>query len=134
MQDWLATGQGAHNAVVTINYPNGTVLKAIVLSHDEHEIRAIIPGGGDAFAFTCIHDTWISDGLEPVTMEFEWQCRVETHVPTIDDCICPKELAVRLISALLSGDNVVEADKDASCVQNLQGAGVVIPRTELRLV
>jgi hypothetical protein len=37
---------------------------ALVLSHDEHEIRAITPGGGDALAFTCIHGTWISEGLE----------------------------------------------------------------------
>jgi len=57
---------------VTINYPNGAVLKAIALSHDEHEIRTIAPGCEDALAFTCIHGAWISERLEPVTIEFEW--------------------------------------------------------------
>jgi hypothetical protein len=56
---------------VTINYPNGAVLKAIVLSHDEHGIRAIAPGCGDVLAFTCIQGAWISERLEPVTIEFE---------------------------------------------------------------
>jgi hypothetical protein len=60
--------------------------------------------------------------------------RAASHVPTLDDCICPKELAVRLISALLRGNNTVEADKDTSYVPNPRGAGVAIPRTELRLV
>jgi hypothetical protein len=118
---------------VTINYPNGTVLKALVLFHDEHDIRAIAPGGGDALTFTRIQGTWISEGLEPVTIEFEWQRRVAVHVPAVDDCICPKQLAVRLISALLSGDNTFEADTDTSCVPSPQGPGVAIPRTELRL-
>jgi hypothetical protein len=118
---------------VTINYPNGTVLKALVLSQDENDIRAIAPGGGDALAFTRIQGTWISEGLEPVIIEFEWQRRVAVPVPAVDDCICPKQLAVRLISALLSGDNTVEADEGMPCVPNPQGAGVAIPRTELRL-
>ncbi len=57
---------------MTINYPNGAVLKAIALSHDEHEIRAIAPGCEDALAFTGIHGAWILEGLGPVTIELEW--------------------------------------------------------------
>jgi hypothetical protein len=46
---------------MTITYPNGTVLEAIMLSHEENEIRAIAAGCGDVLAFTRIHGTWISE-------------------------------------------------------------------------
>jgi len=118
---------------VTIKYPNGALLQALPLVSDQDGIRAVAPGSGDALAFTRIHGTWISEGLEPVAIEFEWQRRVAVRVPAVDDCICPKELAVRLISALLSGDNTVEADMDTSYRLNPHGADVAIPRTELRL-
>jgi hypothetical protein len=55
-----------------------------------------------------------------VTIEFEWQRRVAVHVPAVDDCICPKELAVRLISALLWRRHG-RSDKDTSCLPNPQG-------------
>src|SRR5674476_1370420 len=58
----------AHNAIVTITYPNGTVLEAIVLSHEENEIRAIAAGCDDVLAFTRIHGTWISEEVEPVAI------------------------------------------------------------------
>ena len=68
---------------MTINYSNGTALEALVLSHDDHEIRAIAPGGEDALAFTRVHGTWISKELEPVTISFEWQRRVEVQFPPL---------------------------------------------------
>ena len=58
-----------HYAIVTITYPDGTVLEAIVLAHEENEIRAIATGCDDALAFTRIHGTWISEEIEPVTIE-----------------------------------------------------------------
>lgn len=80
----------AQNVIVTITYPNGAALKAIVLSLDEHEIRSIAPGGDDPLVFTRDHGTWISEELEPVTLEFEWQ-RYETSLSCVEeDCICPK--------------------------------------------
>ena len=88
---------------MTITYPNGTALKAIVLSHDEHAIRAIAAGRDDALAFTRIHGTWISEEIEPVTIEFEWQRRGASHTCSADDCVCPKELAACLIATLLGG-------------------------------
>src|ERR1039458_4973537 len=63
----------AHNAIVTITYPNGIILEAIVLSHEENEIRAIAAGCDDVLAFTRIHGTWISEEIEPVAIEFAWQ-------------------------------------------------------------
>ena len=87
---------------MTITYPNGTALKAIVLSHDEHAIRAIAAGRDDALAFTRIHGTWISEEIEPVTIEFEWQRRGASPAISEDDCVCPRELAARIIPTLLA--------------------------------
>jgi hypothetical protein len=101
-KDWLPLGPGAHNHFMTITYANETVLKAIVLSHEENEIRAIAAGCEDVLVFTCIHDTWISEELEPVTIEFGWQRGWVAATPSVDDCICPKDLATRLIQSLFT--------------------------------
>ena len=53
--------------------------------------------------------TWISEELEPVTIEFEWQRRQASHPCPEDDCVCPKELAASLISTLLGGGERDEA-------------------------
>ena len=73
--------------MVTITYRSGTVLRAILLSHKEHEIRAIAPGCDDALAFSCVRGTWISEEIEPVTIEFEWQRRRTSPILSEDDCI-----------------------------------------------
>jgi hypothetical protein len=88
---------------VTITYPDGTVLKAIVLSHEENEIRAIATGCDDVLVFTRIHGTWISEEIEPVTIEFGWQRRGAPPFASEDDCVCPKTLAARLIQSLFRG-------------------------------
>src|ERR1039458_3742358 len=56
---------------MTIIYPNGTVRRAIVLSREEHEIRAAAAGCDDVLVFTRIQGTWISEELKPVTVVFE---------------------------------------------------------------
>ena len=89
---------------MTITYLNGTILKAIPLVYDLHEIRAVAPGSEDVLVFTRIHGTWISEEIEPVTIEFEWLCRAATPVPDEADCVCSKELAAQLIQGLLSGE------------------------------
>jgi hypothetical protein len=102
-QDWFTLGQVRTMQLMTITYANGTVLKAIVLSHGEHEIRAVAGGRDDVLVFTRIHGTWISEEIEPVTIEFEWQRHGSSHTCSVDDCVCPKELAARLIATLLGG-------------------------------
>jgi hypothetical protein len=102
----------AHNSIVTITYPNGTVLKAIVLSHDEQAIRAIAPGCTDVLSFTELHGIWFSDELEPVTIKFEWQRPGVSSIPAAADCICSKELAAKLIHLLVADDDGVEVRSD----------------------
>ena len=113
---------------MTISYPNGTVLQAIVLSHDEHEIRANATGCDDVLAFTRIHDTWVSEEIELVTMTFEWQRDRQAHAPSEDSCVCPKDLAARLIQSLYCGQDE-EAVADTFCVFDAEEGG---HGTELR--
>jgi hypothetical protein len=121
-----------HNAVVTITYPNGTVLKAVVLSHEDDEIRAIAAGSDDVLAFTRIRGAWMAEGGEPVTIEFEWQRRGAAPSCSEDDFICPKELAAGLITALRRGEERDEAVANTFFVLSPQGTRVAIQRTELQ--
>jgi hypothetical protein len=117
---------------VTITYPNGIVLKATVLSHHQHELRAIAAGCDDVLAFNCIHGTWISDELEPVTIEFGW-LRPGAHPAwSEDDCVCPKELATRLIQTLFGGGELDPATGDTFYVFSPEGSNVANLRTERR--
>ena len=119
---------------MTVPYPNGTVLEAILLSHEENDIRAIAPGCDDALLFTRIHGTWISEELEPVAIEYAWQGRGASQVPTEDDCVCPKGLAARLVSTLLSGYEPDKAAEDTLFVFSPEGNRVAVHRSELQLM
>jgi hypothetical protein len=123
----------AHNAIVTITYPNGIILEAIVLSHDEHAIRAAAAGCDDVLAFTRIHGTWISEEIEPVTIEFDWQRRRTSPAISEDDCVCSKELATRLIESLFRGCEPKEAGSDALYVFSAEGNRVAVRLSELQL-
>jgi hypothetical protein len=82
---------------MTITYPSGTVLKAFLISNEDNELCAVADGCEEVVAFTRINGTWISEAIEPVTIEFEWQRCKAVHVYCADDFICPKELARELI-------------------------------------
>src|SRR5674476_1259454 len=102
----------AHNAIVTITYPDGTVLEAIVLAHEENEIRAIATGCDDVLAFTRIHGTWISEEIEPVTIEFGGRRRGASPFAPGEVCFSPKPLASRLIQSLFRGCEPVVAERE----------------------
>jgi hypothetical protein len=115
-----------------ITYPNGAVLKAVVLSRAEDEIRAIAPGCDDVLAFMRIRSTWVSEELEPVTIEFECQTVGEPAEYSEDDYICPKELAASLIQTLLGACERDEAAENGFYVFSPQGTSVGIHRSELK--
>jgi hypothetical protein len=118
---------------MTITYPNGTVLNAVVLSREEEEIRAIAPGCDDVLAFTRIRGTWVSEELEPVTIQFEYQTTAGAPAEySDDDYVCPKELAASLIETLLGACERDEAGADSFYVFSPQGTSVGIHRTEIK--
>jgi hypothetical protein len=127
-QGLVGAGSSGQHEIVTISYPNGTVIQAIVLSHDEHGIRANATGCDDVLTFTRIHDTWISEEIDPVTMTFEWQRSRRVPAPSEDNCVCPKGLAARLVQSLFNGHDG-EAAADTFCVFDPEESG---HQTELR--
>jgi hypothetical protein len=88
---------------MTITYPNGETLQALLLSRGEDTLRTAIAGGDDVRIFKLIHDQWISEEWEPVQIDFAWSRCGSSNVPSEADCICPKDLASRLMSMLFSG-------------------------------
>jgi hypothetical protein len=129
-KDWSCAGLGAHNQFMTITYLNGAVLDAIVLSHEENAIRAITPSCEDVLVFTRVHGTWISEALEPVTIEFAWQRRGTSPAPAEAACVCPKTLAARLIQSLFVGCEPVAAESDRLYVFSPDGRRVAISCSE----
>ena len=117
---------------MTISYPNGTVLPAVVLSRDEEEIRAIAPDCDDVLVFKRIRGMWVSEELEPVTIEFGCQTSAAPAAYSDDDYICPKELAASLIQSLLGACERDEAGADGFYVFSPQGTNVAIQRTDLK--
>jgi len=96
---------------MTITYPNGTVLEAMLLSRGNVTLRAAFPGDDDVRTFTLISGTWVSEECEPVKIEFAWQQCGKSDVPNEIDCVCSKTLASRLTSMLLvssEGDDLIE--------------------------
>ena len=87
-----------------IHYTNGKSIEGILLAQGENVLRVAAPGEDDILEFTRVNDIWVSGDCEPARIEFAWQRR--KHLPTVTeaDCICPRELAARLIHLLLNGD------------------------------
>jgi hypothetical protein len=87
---------------MTITYANGTVCKAIMLSHEQDEIRAVTSASDDAQILRRVKGMWFSEEIEPVAVEFEWQPNGSQTTPSVDNCICSKEIAARFIQRLLA--------------------------------
>src|ERR1017187_9500639 len=110
---------------MTIIYPNGTVRKAFVLSHEEHEIRAAA-GWDDVLLYPRMKGSRVEEELEQVTVEFEWQRRVASPAWSENEYVCPKKLANRLISMLLGSDEPDRADADRLYVFSPEGDRVAV--------
>ena len=118
---------------MTITYQDGTVLDAIVLWHEENELRAHAPCCDDILAFTRVNGIWVSENGEPVTIVFAWQRRPAPPLFSDADFICPKKLAARLIGSLLGGDDRDEAVENTFFVFSPLGTRVAVQASELHL-
>lgn len=119
-------GLKVHNRFMTITYANGTILKAIVLANEEHMIRAIAAGSDDVLAFTHISGTWVSEELEPVDIEFEWQRCGAALVLSEDDCVCSQKLAAHLVQTLFAGSEAQIAGEEPLYLSSPEGICVAI--------
>ena len=80
----------------------------------EHKKTVIIARRDGVDYLECLDCRQIfeAEDLEPVTVAFAWQ-RTGTPPAAVEDCLCPKDLAARLIHSLFHGDE--------------QGAGIPVP-------
>ncbi len=86
---------------MTITYPGGRRVAAILLSRSSDTLRVAVQDDDDARVFTCVNGTWVSEDCEGVSIQFEWE-RPARPVPTLEDCICSKELAEELLTRLVN--------------------------------
>jgi len=117
---------------MTILYPNGTVVEAILLSYQDDALRAAAPDSDDVLTFTRVHGVWISEEIEPVTIQFEWQRHGMSQVVAEADCVCSKALASRLISHLLGNSERDELAANPLYILTAEGLRVGIGHDQLR--
>jgi hypothetical protein len=100
---------------MTIRYADGRVAEAVILARTENTMRVALKDSDDVADFVAADGAWLSEDLGPVQIEFAWQRHGRRHVIEEADCICPSELAARLIDLLLneSGEDRVEEGKAA---------------------
>ena len=90
---------------MTIRYGNGYTVEAVLLSCAHDTMRVAVRGGSDVLELRKINGRWVSDDCEPVDVEFAWLRLQDQPVVSINDCICPPELAAKLLDLLFSGED-----------------------------
>lgn len=104
---------------MTITYPDGTWVQAMLLSRSADTMRVALEGDDDARSFECVNGTWVSEDFQPVVVTFEWEKIKSVCTPAVSDCVCSQELAAQLISRLLDP----EADALEEMLSALSAAG-----------
>lgn len=94
---------------MTIRYSNGYQIEGVILTSNENSMRVALQGSNDVLQLNDFHGTWVTEDCEPVHVELEWAKR-EEPVVTLDDCLCSKELAAKLLHLLFSGEQVAESE------------------------
>ena len=120
------------NDLVTITYPNGYRVRAMLLSRNADTLRVALEGDSDSREFYCTSGAWVSEDCEAVTIEFEWEQRPRQVVPSLADCICSPELAGRLMEQLVNpaGDSL----EDMLYVLSAEGQKSGLPPQTVRFV
>lgn len=89
---------------MTIQYENGNEVEGILLSRSDdaggNRMRVALKDSDDVMEFSEVQGSWFTEDGEPVAITFEWQRRPRRVIPTEADCICPQELASRLVRML----------------------------------
>lgn len=109
---------------MTIRYADGRTREAVLLSRTDNTLRVATKNTDDVELFTDINGTWVSEDCEAVRIDFEWERHSRDQIIAEADCICPAELASRLIHLLFSGAD--DADMKAQAL--LENAAVNVPR------
>ena len=84
---------------MTLRYGNGFTTEAALLSRTDLTMRVVLRDSDDVDELNLVNGTWVSSNCERVQVSFEWE-RLTAEVPSDEDCICPPELAARLLRML----------------------------------
>jgi hypothetical protein len=84
-----------------IRYSNGKTLEGVTLSLTDNMMRVALSGHDDVMELYQVNGMWISEDCEAVQIE---RPGAGQALPASEsDCVCPADLADRLIQLLLSG-------------------------------
>ena len=86
---------------MTIGYRDGKTIEGVTLARTANTMRVAVKGCDDVAELINVHGTWVSEDCEPVTIEYGPR-RNSLATPAEADCICPPELAARLIDLLFT--------------------------------
>lgn len=98
---------------MTIRYSNGFQVEGVLLTRTEDSMRVAVQGSDDILQLSLILGQWITEDCELVQVNFAWAKQDDRTVVTLDDCICSKDLAAKLLHLLFSGDQDAEAEAAA---------------------
>ena len=117
---------------MTITYSDGTILEAIVFAHEEESLRVAVAGEGDVRILRRIDGVWRSEDNQPVTVQFAWERPTPAAIPEETDCICPQDLAARLIAMLNEGTGEDDLLEDSLYTFSSEGNKVRIQQASMR--
>lgn len=107
-----------------IRYSDGSIVEAAVVTRDENRVRVAVRGADDLLEFNKVKDTWVSEDLEPVEIQFQWQARGPEPTFSENDFICSQELAARLMNLLVE-DGSEEKEQEKKPKHLAAGRGLV---------
>jgi len=89
--------------IITVTYPDGTADEGVLMARYGNTVRVAIRDRDDISQFTCLDGTWLSEGRQPVQIDFEQQDAARSPVSEADYTYS-QELEALLIHVLLSQD------------------------------
>ena len=95
---------------MTIQYTDGRKCEGVILSRQYNVVRVALKGCDDIAIFRNLMSTWVSEDCEPVRLEYEWEGLPQGEGVSEADCICPKDLASRMIHLLMNCDQESPAE------------------------
>lgn len=84
---------------MTIRYASGLTKESVLLSRANDLLRVAIEGCDDVTELRRVNGVWITDDCEPVQVSFAWDRDPAPEIAEAD-CICPPDVAARLIRML----------------------------------
>jgi hypothetical protein len=78
--------------------------EAALVSRTGNSIRVAINGAEDIAEFREKNGVWISEDCDPATVDFALTKLAAKTAVCVDDCICPPELAARLVTMLYESE------------------------------